>query len=61
MLLGRHPDGVGLAEQPVAGLRQGLPPQFRVAFGAVRVRRGSLPDDRAVVGPAEQHLGGLSG
>src|SRR6185369_2188148 len=50
-----------LVQQPVARLGQGLPPQLRVALGAVWVRCGRLPDDRAVVGLAEQHLGGLSG
>ena len=33
----------------------------RVALGAVWMRRGRLRDDRAVIGLAEQHLGGLSG
>ena len=61
VLLRRHPDGVGAVEQPVSRLGQRPPPQFRVALGAVRVRGGGLPDDGAVVGLAEQHLGGLSG
>jgi hypothetical protein len=61
VLLGRHPDGVGAVEQPVSRLGQRAPPQFRIALGAVRVRGGSLADDGAVLGLAEQHLGGLSG
>jgi hypothetical protein len=61
VLLRGHPDRVRAVEQPGPRLDQGLPPQFRVALGAVRMRGAGLPDDGAIVGLAEQHLGGLSG
>jgi hypothetical protein len=48
-------------DQAVAGELQSGPPGLRVAFGARRVRRAALPDDGAVGGLTEQHLGGLGG
>ena len=61
VLLRRHPDRVRAVEQSVPGLGQSPPPQFGVALGPVRMRGAGLRDDSAVVGLAEQHLGGLRG
>ena len=61
VLLRGHPDRVGPLEQVAPGRRERLPPAVRMALGPVRVGRGRLGDDSAVLGLDEEHLGGLSG
>ena len=61
VVLGRYPDPVGAVQQLVPRLAQRLPPQFRIALGAVRMGSSGLPDHGAVLGLAQQHLGGLGG
>ena len=43
------------------GRGERLPPPVGRAFGAGRVRRAGGPDDGPVLGPAQQHFGGLRG
>ena len=61
MLLAGDCDRVRLVEQPVPGRLEGIPPVLRIAFRAGRLRGIALRDDHAVLGPAEQDLGGLGG
>ena len=61
VLLRPDADRVRPLQEPAPGRGQRLPPVVRVAFRAVRVRRAGGSDDGPVVGPAQQHFGGLRG